>query len=519
MSVAIPNESITAALNDAIQPKLAEIGWSTGGTDDSALAEYIILMLANGKTQDQIAAELSGDLLNLGPDDPGAKEFAHWLFEQVAFLTQQQNGGAVHQNGVPGPGQAEPADGGNDEVMGDASEAGDPNVYVHDDTTAYWVEEQQLTEYRPTGPKSMRTGGAGMNRGRDRRMLGQLQKNLDGKDSVLHRVRAHGGNERIGARGAPTGPRGNMQQRGGRFGAMGGMQGGPGGPAGGNMMTPAQQMEMFRMMQQMFTPEQQAMMAGNGGQMPMGGMPPYQQQQGRNQGRSLFDRVQPNRGQGQQQFKNNRPPFQQQQQHHQQQHQQHQQAAPVSPMDIVLTPAHDAPSPDTTCKFNLSCTNQSCKFAHQSPAAPPGTTIDVTDSCAFGAACKNRKCTARHPSPAQKLAHNAEQDCKFFPNCTNARCPFRHPSTPLCRNGADCKDEGCKFTHVKTMCKFNPCLNPQCAFRHEEGQRRGKFEDKVWVAGEEGKHVSERKFVDENNQVEELIVPGNTAVEDSELAA
>ncbi|KFY05945.1 hypothetical protein V492_08223, partial [Pseudogymnoascus sp. VKM F-4246] len=311
MSVAIPNESITAALNDAIQPKLAEIGWSTGGADDSALAEYIILMLANGKTQDQIAAELSGDLLNLGPDDPGAKEFAAWLFEQVAILTQQQNGGDVHQNGVPGQAQAEAADGGNDEVMGDASEAGDSNV--------------------PTGPKSMRTGGAGMNRGRDRRMLGQLQKNLDGKDSVLHRVRAHGGNERIGARGAPTGPRGGMQQRGGRFGGMG-MQGGP---QGG--ISPAQQMEMFRMMQQMFTPEQHAaMMAGNGGQMPMGGMP-YQQQQGRNQGRSLFDRVQPNRGQGQQQFKN-RPPFQQQ--HQQQQHQQQQQQDNTSPMDMVLTPAH-----------------------------------------------------------------------------------------------------------------------------------------------------------------------------------
>ncbi|KFY48226.1 hypothetical protein V495_01514 [Pseudogymnoascus sp. VKM F-4514 (FW-929)] len=495
MSVAIPNESITAALNDAIQPKLAEIGWSSGGVDDSALAEYIILMLANGKTQDQIAAELSGDLLNLGPDDPGAKEFASWLFEQVAHLTQQQGGGAVHQNGIPGQGQAEQAEGGNDEVMGDASEAGDPNV--------------------PTGPKSMRTGGAGMNRGRDRRMLGQLQKNLDGKDSVLHRVRAHGGNERIGARGAPTGPRGNMQQRGGRFGGMGGMQGGPGGP--NNMITPAQQMEMFRMMQQMFTPEQHAaMMAGNGGQMPMGGMPPYQQGQNRNNGRSLFDRVQPNRGGHQQQFNKNRPPFQQNA--HQQQ-----QNAQTSPMDMVLTPAHEPASPDSTCKFNLSCTNAACKFAHQSPAAPPGTTIDVTDTCAFGAACKNRKCTARHPSPAQKQAHNAEQDCKFFPNCTNPRCPFRHPSKPVCRNGADCKDEGCTFTHVKTMCRFNPCLNPQCAFRHEEGQRRGKFEDKVWVAGEEGKHVSERKFVDESNQVEELIVPGSEAgnkmTEDTELAA
>jgi hypothetical protein len=129
MSTIILDGPTTAALNAAIQPKLAEVGWSTGGADDSALAEYIILMLANGKTQDQIAAELSGDLLNLGPDDPGAREFAQWLFEQVAYLTQQQqNGGAVQQNGQA----AGSMDGGHDEVMGDASEAGESNVYVQD---------------------------------------------------------------------------------------------------------------------------------------------------------------------------------------------------------------------------------------------------------------------------------------------------------------------------------------------------------------------------------------------------
>ena len=83
------------ALSTVIQPKLVEIGWSTGGADDSALAEYIILMLVNGKTQDQIAAELSGDLLNLGPDDPGAIDFSHWLFEQVHQLDQQLHRGQV----------------------------------------------------------------------------------------------------------------------------------------------------------------------------------------------------------------------------------------------------------------------------------------------------------------------------------------------------------------------------------------------------------------------------------------
>ena len=82
------NTPLAEALSNVVQPKLVEVGWSTGGLDDSALAEYIILMLVNGKTQDQISAELSNDLLNLGPDDSGAVDFSRWLFEQVEVLSR-----------------------------------------------------------------------------------------------------------------------------------------------------------------------------------------------------------------------------------------------------------------------------------------------------------------------------------------------------------------------------------------------------------------------------------------------
>lgn len=85
------NTPLAEALSDVVQPKLAEVGWSTGH-DDSALGEYIILMLVNGKTQEQIAAELSNDLLNLPPEDTGATDFAKWLFEQVDILNSQLNG-------------------------------------------------------------------------------------------------------------------------------------------------------------------------------------------------------------------------------------------------------------------------------------------------------------------------------------------------------------------------------------------------------------------------------------------
>jgi len=94
------NTPLAKALGSVIQPKLVEVGWSSGGVDDSALSEYIILMLVNGKTQDQIAAELSGDLLNLGPDDPGAVDFSRWLFEQVDMLHNQITGGPASESVV-----------------------------------------------------------------------------------------------------------------------------------------------------------------------------------------------------------------------------------------------------------------------------------------------------------------------------------------------------------------------------------------------------------------------------------
>jgi hypothetical protein len=50
------------------------------------------------------------------------------------------------------------------------------------------------------------------------------------------------------------------------------------------------------------------------------------------------------------------------------------------------------------------------------------------------------------------------------------------------------------------------------------------FQDKVWVApkdGEEGKkeHVSERKFVEDEGGEEEVIIPGQTSQEGTEMAA
>lgn len=90
MAVSIElNTPLADALNAAIQPKLEEHGWATGGGDDAALTEYIILMLVNGKTQSEVAQELSADLLGLDPNDPGLLDFCTWLFTTIDALAAQ----------------------------------------------------------------------------------------------------------------------------------------------------------------------------------------------------------------------------------------------------------------------------------------------------------------------------------------------------------------------------------------------------------------------------------------------
>ena len=296
----------------------------------------------------------------------------------------------------------------------------------------------------------------------------------------------------------PKGPRGSMQNR--QFN-----NGPPNGPRGAMQnrnqppmnpqFSPQQQMQLFSLLSQMMTPNGQGMM-GPGIPAPAIN-PSFQHNQ--QAGKSLFERVEgrPNRNGHQR----NKPTANGNGLHAQSQDN-------AMSEDTVMDDGSSKPElgPNTICKFNLKCTKADCIFAHQSPAAPPGTAIDVNDSCSFDAACQNRKCTARHPSPATKKVHQAEQDCKFWPNCTNPHCTFKHPTMPLCRNGADCKVEGCKFTHLQTMCKYNPCLNRQCSYKHEEGQRRGKFGDMVWTADQDKQkdHVSERKFVTDDGE-EELI--------------
>jgi len=369
----------------------------------------------------------------------------------------------------------------------------------------------------------MRNGNNMMRGSREKRLMGQISRAMDrSQDSVLHRVRTQSGNERI-SRGPPAGPRlgvgrqprttntrmasiaagmanmSGMPHPGGPM-PMNPMNGMPPMPPNGTPYVPPelyammeQQNLMLQQMQQQLQMQQASMRGGFGGRGGRGGG---------------F-----RRGGGHFQQQHNGSHAHPQQQQSQQAGSEGTQSEGASQGDAEMAGAKPNPE-ETVCRFNLRCQNKDCKFAHQSPAAPPGITIDVKDVCSYGVACKNRKCVGRHPSPAAKAAHQSEQDCKYWPNCANPLCAFRHPTMPPCRNGGECKVPGCKFTHLKTPCKFRPCTNRSCPFLHEEGQR-GTFQDKVWTADGAKEHVSERKFANDTGN-EELVLPGSGQQEENQ---
>lgn len=529
---------LQAAIQAALQPKLMENAW-TADENDTTLAEYVTMMIVNGKDQEGVKQELSSDLLGCPEDDPLVAEFAVWLFDTVNRLhaehqaaenpdQQQQQGGEQTQS-IPTV---------QDSQMEDTS---GPAPYVHPFCSShiskkgakaqyYYNPSHQMMPYnmatyrqmqyeqqlmlnrnRPTGPKSMRNGTNP--RGRGGRMLGQMNRQMDRQNELpdnLRKIRGAAGgqagriNAHAGRDGAPRGPR-NSNVANGVQRMMNGGRGGHGGNMNGmNMMNggnfnPGQQMQFMQMMEASAQMMAQVLQQ-NGGLNMNGG---FQQRGGHRGGRG---------GRGGQRGGASAPSKQLH-------------AVDGKLPDAALTGSNQDSSMEvdsgdasdkfsTMCRFNLSCTIPTCPFAHQSPAAPPNTSVDLSDTCAHGVACTNHKCSARHPSPAQKNSHQQDVECKYYPNCTNPRCPFRHPTEKPCKFGDACSNANCKFAHPKIMCRYNPCLNPGCQFKHADGQKRGKFEDKVWTAeggeqqGEGGKAERFADFSNQGDGNEELIIPG-----------
>jgi hypothetical protein len=459
------------ALESIITPKLLEVGWSSD-PQDQTLTEYIVLMLVNGKNQEEVARELSGDLLGLSSDDPSTMEFAQWLFQQIGQLNQGEDSSTSHGDAMFG-GAAGDAD------MSDADGSG-RRMYVRP-TSA----EKLLTDSRPTGPKAMRNGNG------SNRMFNQVNRNMERSGDPLHRIQ--GSNGRINSHNRGQQARGNRTDR---------IQRNFDGAARRQIQNVAmnpmtQQGFAFPMgqMGQMGQPDPTLVMRMLEEQAAMIHQLAAQQQSTQQNGGGRGDR---GRGRGNRHprgGRQNRPNRDDED----------------TAMGEVVTGEDGNEEPKdpykVLCRFNLYCTKPDCQFAHQSPAAPDGTTIDLDTDCTFGAACKNFKCVSRHPSPAKKLEHQQQQECKFGPYCQNPACAFKHTNAKPCRNGGDCTAPGCPFFHNTTECKFTPCTNAHCQYKHKEGQKAGAGH--VWKAG--GEHISDRKFVTDEGEPEEIIIPDATS--------
>ncbi|KAI7639405.1 hypothetical protein KC322_g20928, partial [Hortaea werneckii] len=308
--------ALAQTIQSAAQAKLMEAGWAAE-ENDTTLSEYVTMMLVNGQDFQRVQAELGGELLGVGEDDPAVADFTRWLFEQAQALTgpQQQQ----QQETDPGATTQEPQ--------------------VQDDMQGQSMEQDEMmgegpsADGIPSGPKAMRNGdGArGGRGGRGGRMLGQMNRNMDRTpDDPLRRIKgAASGAGRIDAHAAraPRGPRGGnvangvqrmMNGRGGA--AMAGqmnpmMPQGQSGPMGG--MDAGTQMQFMQMM------EMQAQMMAQmmGGKRGGGKFQGKEKKEGTEDGEDT-----------------------------------------AMSLDKPLTDTDRSPPFSTMCKFNHKCLNPECPF-------------------------------------------------------------------------------------------------------------------------------------------------------------
>ncbi|KAI6808038.1 hypothetical protein KC350_g13496, partial [Hortaea werneckii] len=261
------NSALAQTIQSAAQAKLMEAGWAAE-ENDTTLSEYVTMMLVNGQDFQRVQAELGGELLGVGEDDPAVADFTRWLFEQAQALTGPQQ----QQQQEPDPGATTQEPQVQDDMQGQSMEQDE------------MMGEGPSADGIPSGPKAMRNGDGtrGGRGGRGGRMLGQMNRNMDRtSDDPLRRIKgAASGAGRIDAHAAraPRGPRGGnvangvqrmMNGRGGA--AMAGqmnpmMPQGQSGPMGGmDAGTQMQFMQMMEMQAQMM-----AQMMGQNGQSPQG---------------------------------------------------------------------------------------------------------------------------------------------------------------------------------------------------------------------------------------------------------
>ncbi|SPO29728.1 related to NAB2 - nuclear polyadenylated RNA-binding protein required for nuclear mRNA export [Ustilago trichophora] len=232
--------------------------------------------------------------------------------------------------------------------------------------------------------------------------------------------------------------------------------------------------------------------------------------------------------------------------------------APAPAPETTTPTAHSsnfptAPTETSICRWNVGCTNPMCPYSHASPAnagpgGDPNALVLSQQNCRFGARCTNKDCTRSHVSPAvAKIQARSAAPVSFTPSASTSTSailpasasaaapaaaatlsmdtalPNQTGSRP-CRFGAACTRADCFFSHPpsrtlttstssNTPCRFGlGCTRPNCFFSHPPGQRASATTTATTTAGARG-GTAERLHVFATaaapDEEMEVIIPGS----------
>lgn len=203
------------------------------------------------------------------------------------------------------------------------------------------------------------------------------------------------------------------------------------------------------------------------------------------------------------------------------------------PLPTATTTPHSsnfptAPTETSICRWNVGCTNPMCPYSHASPAnanpgGNPNALVLSQQNCRYGSTCTNKDCTRSHVSPSVAKISARTQPCTPAPApaapaptpavlSMDAALPSGMASRP-CKFGASCSRVDCFFSHPPnrgagagagaTPCRFGlGCTRKDCYFSHPPGQRAADAQG--------GTSNRLQAFANENGENEEMevIIPG-----------
>ncbi|KAK4055339.1 mRNA-binding protein nab2 [Microbotryomycetes sp. JL201] len=476
MADVVPGTPQAQKLQDAIQKQLAFLGWST--EDDSVMAEYVLVMIGNRKTPEQISTELS-DLIGGDFDS----SFVSWLFDEVdkhypkAQPTAPAQQDQAQARSPPNDARQQSNGGGNNSSNRNLFGAAVSGVKRD-------ARDMEGSEQQNSNQRQRRDGPAGR---------GGMTNGNGGSRSLLDRM----------------GPR---PQRGGRS-----LQGPPVG-------MPPQAFDMIS----------QAINAVRNGAHPSalagipfpalashplaGTLPPGVMQQAQAAAMAQAQAFAAMQNAWSMPFGANGPPppgF-------------NPQAAPFQPIGAPggpsgprglragpntpgPRPANGAPRPTATssapaavvlpkkpadeaiCTYGVKCTKPQCQYSHPSPVATEESGLVLSsEACPKQLECDDKDCPKSHVSPAQKAdstrektSVNAKGETTFVPPPKPATAPVADPTSipgageRPCKFGGACTRPNCVFLHPwdsrgdpanaggKVPCYFGAnCTRPDCHYGH-----------------------------------------------------